>query len=145
MPTTPFVLTELQTAVRARLIGDTTLMAMITGVFDVDNVAQGQALPYISFGNHQDQPLRTFRHTNSEGFFLLDIWSDVSREQAYAVMAEVLRLLCDANNPLVLAHYNQCKMEYDWSTALFEQNPSDWHTGDWHVPVRLHTAFFEPT
>jgi hypothetical protein len=142
MVTTPFVLTELQTAVYARLTGDSTLMGMITGVFDIDNVAQGQAMPYISFGNHINQPYKVFRKTNSEGYFLIDIWSDVSREQAYAIMAEVLRLL--DGQPLTLSHFNQGMMEYEWSTALFEQNATDWHTGDWHVPIRFHSLIFEP-
>ena len=73
MVTTPFVLTEFQTAAQARLTGDTTLMGLITGVFDMDNVAQGQALPYVSYGSHYGTPFKTFHHTNSESYFLLDI------------------------------------------------------------------------
>ena len=141
MVTIPFVLTELQTAVQARLTGDSTLMGLVTGVFDMDNVAQGQALPYVSYGSHYGTPFKTFRHTNSESYFLLDIFSDVSREQTYAIMAELERLL--DGKPLTLTDYSQAMMEYEWGTALFERNPTDWHTGDWHGSMRFHSLIFE--
>lgn len=129
MPTTPDILIELQTGVANRLIADATLMSMITGVLDLDAVNETQALPYLSFGQHVDQPWQTFGHTNSDAFFLLDIWS-TTRENAYAILAEVKRLL--DNKVVTMAHYGHSRMAYDWSTAMYDET-----AGDWHMPVRF--------
>src|SRR5947209_5596338 len=122
MPTTrqEFLL-ELQIAAQARLTGDTTLMGIITGVFDI--ASEGQATPYITYGQHVGGPWPMFGHVNSESFFLLDIFSQAgSDDQCYQILAEVRRLLetRPGNAPLVLPDYGIANLKYEWSTILHE-------------------------
>jgi hypothetical protein len=139
MVTRTEALLEIQVAAQARLTGDTTLMGMITGVFE--EPIEGQALPYISYGQHVDGPFPTFGHVNHEGFFLLDIWSAASnKDECYAIRAEVRRLLVTTpqNPPLALPSYGFCGFTYDWSTIFKEEE-----FAIWHMPVRFMTRAVE--
>lgn len=119
--TRPMAIFELQVAVQTALTGDAQLMGLITGVFD--QVREGQALPYVSYGQHVDGPWATFGHWNSEAFFLLDIWSNASGdEEAYSILAEVRRILETRpdNPPLTLESYGLIGLHLDWSTILHD-------------------------
>lgn len=133
MTTRQMAVFELQEAVQAKLTGDSTLSGMISGVGD--QLPEGQALPYISYGQHVDGPFPTFGKWNSEAFFLLDIWSNAQGdEECYRILAEVIRLLQTRpdNPPLTLTSYGQVGMRYDWSTMM----PPD-EFGIRHMPVRF--------
>ena len=140
MPTTrPVYLLELQIAVRARLIGDTTLAGIISGVFDL--APEGQTTPYITFGQHVDGVMQTFGKVNSNALFLLDIFSQAgSDDECYSILAEVRRLLqtTPSNPPLVLADYGQVYLMYEWSTILHETAYQIRH-----MPVRFRSKAVE--
>jgi hypothetical protein len=139
MVTRPAPILEIQTAVQSRLTGDSTLMGMITGVFE--EPIEGQALPYISYGQHVDGPYYTFGKVGHEGFFLLDIWSNASnKDECYHILAEVRRLLVTTptNPPLALPDYGPCNFIYEWSTIFKEQE-----FAIWHMPVRFMTRTVE--
>ena len=140
MPATrPMYLLELQIAVQAKLTGDSTLMGMITGVFDI--ATEGQATPYITYGQHVDSAWPTFGKVNSDAMFLLDIFSQAgSDDECYQVLAEVVRLLQTrpGNAPLTLPDYGQISMMYEWSTILHE---TEYNIR--HMPVRFRTKAVE--
>jgi uncharacterized protein DUF3168 len=133
MPTRPMAVLELQTAVQYRLLADTTLMAMITGVFDA--APERQAPPYITYGDHISEPFATFGHWNARVTFMLDIWSEATgKEECYRILSEVVRILVTTptNPPLTLTDYGQAGMHFDWSTTIYE---SDFAL--WHMPARF--------
>lgn len=66
-------LKALQQAVRNKLTGDATLMAMITGVFDA--VPKNQDLPYITVGDATEIPFNVFAKDGKEATITLHIWS----------------------------------------------------------------------
>jgi hypothetical protein len=139
MVTRPAPILEIQTAVQSRLTGDSTLMGMITGVFE--EPSEGQPLPYISYGQHVDGPYYTFGHINHEGYFLLDIWSNArNKDECYHILAEVRRLLVTTptNPPLPLPTWGPCNFIYEWSTILKEEE-----FNIWHMPVRFMTRTVE--
>ena len=140
MPATrPMYLLELQIAVQAKLTGDTTLMGMITGVFDI--ATEGQATPYITYGQHVDSAWPTFGKVNSDALFLLDIFSQKgSDDECYQILAEVVRLLQTrpGNAPLTLPDYGQATMNYEWSTILHE---TEYNIR--HMPVRFRSKAVE--
>jgi len=132
-------LLELQIAVQAKLTGDTTLMGMITGVFDI--ATEGQATPYITYGQHVDSAWPTFGKVNSDALFLLDIFSQKgSDDECYQILAEVVRLLQTrpGNAPLTLPDYGQATMNYEWSTILHE---TEYNIR--HMPVRFRSKAVE--
>lgn len=139
MVTRPMALYSIQNAVQARLTGDAVLMSMITGVFE--EAAEGQALPYVSYGQHVDGAFYRFGSVNHEGYFILDIWSNVSDNgECYAILAEVRRLLVTTpeNPPLEIEGYRDANFTYEWSTILFEQE-----FNIRHMPVRFLTRAIE--
>ncbi len=140
MPATrPVFMYELQVAVQTKLTGDTTLMAIITGVFDI--APEGQSFPYITYGQHVDGVGPTFGKMNNDGMFLLDIFSQAgSDDECYQILAEVRRLLqtTPSNPPLTLADYGVASINYDWSTILHETAYNVRH-----MPVRFRTRAYE--
>jgi hypothetical protein len=135
MPTLQSAVLERQVAIQTRLLGDTTLMGMITGVFD--EAPEGQAAPYITYGQHTDAPFETFGKVNSEALMLLDIWSTRdSDDECYQILAEVRRLVetRPTTAPLVLPSYGEIIMRYEWSTLIREQD-SNFR----HMVVRFHS------
>ncbi len=139
MVTRPMFLLELQIAAQARLTGDATLMAIITGVFDL--APEGQAPPYITYGQHVDGPWPMFGHVNSESLFLLDIFSQAgSDDQCYQILAEVRRLIetRSGSTPLVLPDYGIANLKYEWSTILHE---TEYNIR--HMPVRFRSKAVE--
>ncbi len=140
MPATrPMYLLELQIAVQTRLTGDSTLMGIVTGVFDI--ATERQATPYITYGQHVDSAWPTFGKVNSDALFLLDIFSQQgSDDECYQILAEVLRLLQTrpGNPPLTLPDYGQVVMNYEWSTILHE---TEYNIR--HMPVRFRSKAVE--
>jgi len=139
MVTRPVLMLELQVAVQTRLLGDSTLMGMITGVFE--QAPEGQAFPYITYGQHVDGTDPTFRKMNANSLFLMDIFSQQGADdQCYQILAEVRRLLqtADTNPPLTLTDYGMAYLHYDWSTILKEP---DYNVR--HMPVRFRVKAYE--
>jgi hypothetical protein len=140
MPVTrPAFMYELQVAAQTRLLGGSTLMGIITGVFEQS--PEGQTFPYITYGQHVDGPMYTFGHVNADGLFLLDIFSQQgSDDQCYQILAEVKLLLqtTPTNPPLTLLDYGLAYINYDWSTILKEP---DYDVR--HMPVRFRVKASE--
>lgn len=139
MVTRPVFMYELQTAVQTRLLGNSTLAGIITGVFE--QAPEGQAFPYITYGQHVDGGMYTFGHVNANGLFLLDIFSQQGKDdECYQVLAEVKQSLqtTASNPPLVLPDYGLAYMNYDWSTILKEP---DYDVR--HMPVRFRVKATE--
>jgi hypothetical protein len=139
MVTRPVLMFELQVVVQARLIGDSTLMNIITGVFE--QAPEGQSFPYVTYGQHVDGTEPTFRKMNANSLFLMDIFSQQgSDDQCYQILAEIRRLLqtSDTNPPLTLADYGMAYLHYDWSTILKEP---DYDVR--HMPVRFRVKAYE--
>ena len=67
------VLSPLQAAVYARLTGDTPFMALTRAV--VDDVPEGQAFPYVTFGEWTEGAWDCFGQNGSDVTFEFHIWS----------------------------------------------------------------------
>jgi hypothetical protein len=139
MVTRPVFMYELQTAVQTRLLGNSALAGIITGVFE--QAPEGQAFPYITYGQHVDGGMYTFGHVNANGLFLLDIFSQSGKDdECYQILAEVKQSLqtTASNPPLVLPDYGLAYLNYDWSTILKEP---DYDVR--HMPVRFRVKATE--
>ena len=82
----------LQEAIYAALTGDTTLMAMLTGVFD--RPPQGTAFPYVTIGESAGSNWSTKTTGGMQQVVTLRIWSRQSgRAEAANVMTRLHELL----------------------------------------------------
>ena len=114
---------ELQQAVYGALTGDTTLMAMITGVHD--HVPQETAFPYVTIGEASAVDWRTVGHDGMELTLVLHAWSrERGRREVKLILAEVHRILNDAKltvpgHVLVWLHFgfSQTMLDNDGATT----------------------------
>ena len=114
---------ELQQAVYGALTGDTTLMAMITGVHD--HVPQETAFPYVTIGEASAVDWRTVGHDGMEVTLVLHAWSrERGRREVKLILAEVHRILNDAKltvpgHVLVWLHFgfSQTMLDNDGATT----------------------------
>jgi len=85
-------LTNVQTALYAKLTGDATLMALITGVYD--DVPTGTALPYVVFGEWTDESDDTMGANHRELTFVLEVHSEyLGFKESLNIADEVKRVL----------------------------------------------------
>jgi hypothetical protein len=66
-------LPALSQAITAVLKADATFTSLAAGPFDPPK--EGQAFPFVDFGEHEERPWYTFQNTGREVFFVMHIWS----------------------------------------------------------------------
>jgi len=125
------VLLEVQSGFRTKLTGDSTLMAIITGVFDeAPNI---QPYPFISFGEKVKVPWSTFQKASWEVAIMLDIWAALdSGDTAMTVLAEVDRIL--HYQKLTMTSYDNALTENE-NTVTQEDETNQVR----HVAIRFRT------
>jgi len=86
----------LQQSIYQTLMGDTTLMGMLTGVFD--RPPQGTAYPYITLGESTITDWSSKTTNGTQQIVMLHIWSrEGGRTETATVMNRVYQLLHQAN------------------------------------------------
>ncbi|MDX2073484.1 MAG: DUF3168 domain-containing protein [Alphaproteobacteria bacterium] len=87
---------SLQQSLYQQLTGDTTLMALVSGIFD--HVPQGTAYPFVTIG---EAAIRDFSNAEKQGTeqqVTLRIYSrEAGRKQASAIMERIVTLLNSAD------------------------------------------------
>ena len=87
---------EFQKAVYAQLTGDSTLMAMVTGVYDY--VQEETAYPYITIGNITGSEWTTLATSGVQVALTVEVFTrDRGRKTAADIIQRVHELLHDAN------------------------------------------------
>jgi uncharacterized protein DUF3168 len=88
-------LQQIQTAAYNALANDSTMQELVTGVFDVSNVPENQAFPYITVGNQATETQTdTFDTRGYDDTFVIDIWTQTRGfQQARAILARMNQLL----------------------------------------------------
>ena len=87
---------ELQQAIYNALTGDSTLMALITGVHD--HVPQGAAFPYVTIGESTARDWSAVGIVGVEATLILHAWSRArGRKEVKQILSEIHRVLHDAD------------------------------------------------
>lgn len=108
---------EIQTAVYTKFTTDTTLMALITGVFDFGAVPPAQAFPYITIGDMQEGPENAFARRGYKTRHLMHIWdSTPGFKRSQSILAR-MNFLID-QKPLTLATQTLVYLLYQQSHNL---------------------------
>jgi len=83
---------DIQKAIYAKLTGSTSLMALVSGVFD--HVPPKQAMPYIVIGDDTAIDYDTDNSVGVEATCTIHIWSDYrGRSEAKKIMAAIYSLM----------------------------------------------------
>ncbi len=127
-------LPELQQAMYNTLTGDTTFMALVTGVFDYGAVPQNQPYPFVSIGNGTETPDNAFGTRGYDATIQLDIWDDSNGfKTCYGILARMNTLL--EQQMLTLATQHHVYTLYDFSTNLNDPGLNNIR----HTPVKYKT------
>ncbi|MCH9020379.1 MAG: DUF3168 domain-containing protein [Proteobacteria bacterium] len=87
---------ELQQAIYGALTGDSTLMALITGVHD--HVPQEAAFPYVTIGESTARAWGAAGVSGIETTLVMHVWSrQRGHKEVKQIMAEIHRILHDAD------------------------------------------------
>lgn len=125
---------ELQRSIFAKLDGDATLTALVTGVFN--RVPQGQAFPYIKIGHRTIRNWSTFGTLGEEPTITLHIWSRYrGNKEAEDIMSRMDTLLNRAT--LSVTGQNFVSIEREFSDVLEEQDGVTYH-GIQRYRILLH-------
>lgn len=119
------MLWSIHKALYQALTNDTTLMSMITGVFD--EVPENQSYPYITLGEATINPFNTFDKKGKETTHTMHIWSDYNgAKELYDIFAEVERIL---EGGLALENGTLVNIEFEFAQPIKEETIR-------HMPVR---------
>lgn len=115
---------ELQKAIYAALTGDSTLMGMVTGVFD--HVPAEQAHPYVVIGEDTAREWGAKGLDGQEHTLALHVWSrERGRKEIKEVMGEVYRILHDAN--LTLTGHILVNLRFEMAKSLLDEDGITYH------------------
>ncbi len=125
---------EWQTAAYAKLTGDTTLMGIVTGVFDYGAVPQNQPYPFIVLGDGTELPMNAFGTRGYISTLTLHIWDNSNGfKTCQAILANMNRLL--DQQILSLATLHHVYTLYNFSQTLNDPGVNNIK----HMPVRYLT------
>lgn len=101
----------LRKAIRARLIDDSALMAMLGGMRIFDEAPRGTQPPYVTFGDASARDWSTNTDRGVEHFVVIEVWSEQRGErEALSIAARVQDLLDDAT--LALEDHRLVNLRY---------------------------------
>lgn len=114
----------LQQTIYTALTADSTLMALVAGIFD--RPPQGTAFPYITLGESTGSDWSSKTTTGMEHQVTLHIWSrEGGRKQAASIMERVHTLLHDAN--LTVTGHTLVMMRFMTSRIVLESDGWTYH------------------
>ncbi len=108
---------EWQQAAYTKLTGDTTLMAMITGVFDYGAVPQNQPYPFLALGDTTEAPDNRFGRRGYDGTQTLHVWDASNGFKTCQLILARMNTLLD-QQILSLATQTHVYTLYDFSQTL---------------------------
>lgn len=109
----------LQTAVYNALVGDVTLMALISGVFD--NPPENYAsFPYITIGEEVSTDFSTDDSNGVEVVFVVHVWTrqNGARKEAKQIIDQVYTVLNRSN--LTVTGFNNVLMQYNSDQTVLD-------------------------
>lgn len=124
-------LSPIQQAISAKMLGDDTLMGMVTGIFDFRGIPEDQAYPYVTIGNPTETDDSTFDCAGYDTTFTLHVWSgQPGMQECQRIFARLNKLF--RGQPLAVPGMDHVGTWYDYSTI--GSDPDD--TRVTHGPIR---------
>ncbi|MDT3395434.1 DUF3168 domain-containing protein [Streptomyces sp. B1866] len=114
----------LQRAVYTALTGDTTLMSLVTGVFD--EVPENQAAPYVTLGPVTEQTDDAHNQRGLAATVQLDVWSRYRGWREAAGILDALDTVLD-RRPLAVDGWRDVSVAHQQHTELRDPDPEIRH------------------
>ena len=116
----------LQTAIYARLLGDTALTAMLGGPRIYDDVPQRADFPYLTFGQSIERDWSTGTEDGKEHTVTLHVWSRAAGRKESDDILEAARGLFH-NAALVLSGHRLINLRHDVSDVRRDPDGETYH------------------
>jgi len=132
-------LPALSQAITTALKADSTFASLSAGPFDPPK--EGQAFPFVDYGEHEERPWYTFQNTGREVFFVMHIWfqqvgtSSFGFKQGYDILDAILGAL--ETQTLVMDDFEMTEKGFLLDEAAKMPLQPDSVTK--HLAVRFHT------
>lgn len=124
-----FPLLEVQTAIYDKLTGDSTLMALITGVYD--HVPEGTVHPYVVIGETTATAENAHDRIGKDQVVTLHVWS---KQHGFSEALEIAARICTVleHQSLTVSGYDHVLTAFEFAQTLRDPDPEIRH-----VPVRF--------
>lgn len=122
---------EIQVAIRAKLIGDATLMSLVTGVFDFGAVPINQPFPYIAIGDTTEGAMDAFGTDGYDDTCTVHIWDSSPGFNTCKLILARMNVLLN-KKPLTLVTQHHVGTWYQFSATMNDPGSDDIR----HMPVR---------
>ena len=115
---------ELQQAIYAALIGDSALMALISGVYDY--VPEGSALDYVTIGDDDFNANDTKTSNGFEVYATIHAWSENNgRKKVKELAGEIYRILHKTS--LIITDFTHIQTFFETSKTFRDQDEKTYH------------------
>lgn len=115
---------ELQKALYDALTGDSSLMALITGIYD--HVEQETAFPYVTIGESSISAFDTKDTDGMEHILTINTWSRKrGRKEIKQIHAEIYRILQNENIPI--SNQVIILMQFDFEEIYLDSDGLTYH------------------
>lgn len=132
-------LPALSQAITTALKADVTFTSLAQGPFDPPK--EGQAFPFVDYGEHEEKPWYTFQNAGREAFFVMHIWSQqigtssAGYKQCYDILDAILGAL--ETQTLVMDDFEMTEKGFLLDEAAKMPLQPDGVTK--HLALRFHT------
>jgi hypothetical protein len=116
----------LQQSVFSKLTSDATLVGLLGAAHVYDDVPQGAAFPYLTFGQSLVRDWSTGTEDGSEHVVTLHVWSQAKgKREAHEIMGAVRVALHD--QPLALTGHRLVNLRHEFSEARRDPDGETYH------------------
>jgi hypothetical protein len=119
--TTPHTaIPDLQTQVYNTLIANSTFMSLVTGLFDP--APEGQAFPYVTFGEHIERNWYKLQKTDKQVRFMFHVWSQQNGYlEAYNIVDTITGIV--ETFTFTLTHFDQVPNGFLFEETVKQPSP----------------------
>jgi hypothetical protein len=104
------------------LNGASSVTSIVTGIFDLNNIPEGQVLPYIVLGEMTEVPENTFGKDGQDMTLAIHIWSDYSGKEEVEAIHNAIHTVLDGPETLTLAGYKCVACLYDSGNTITDNS-----------------------
>jgi len=116
----------LQRSIYAALVNDTPIVSLLGGTRVYDDVPQGAAFPYLTFGQSTLRDWSTGSDDGDEHLLTLHVWSrSAGRKQTHEIMSALREALHD--RPLTLDGHRLISIRHEFSEARRDPDGDTYH------------------
>lgn len=107
-------LSEVNKAIRAALLANSTFVSLVTGLFDSQNVPDNQNMPYVASGETTITHFNTFGRKGQDITITLHTWSNYNgKKEVEAIQSAIFDVLDQHEDNLIMTGHTCVDCSFD--------------------------------